>query len=91
MLFCGPMYYYAIRDDTRFRRVPPYGGIFLIAGWFSIAVLWKISEHDEYALDYSLLVTDTKKRTPLNIVLSDPMLFVDLHSHQYRSHAIQRL
>lgn len=38
-LFCGPMYFYAIRDDTRFRRVPPYGGVLLIAGWLSIAVL----------------------------------------------------
>ncbi|CAF0868008.1 unnamed protein product [Rotaria sordida] len=38
-LFCGPIYYHAIRNDTQFRRVTPYGGIFLIAGWLSIAVL----------------------------------------------------
>lgn len=38
-LFCGPIYLHAIRDDVRFRRVTPYGGILLIAGWLSIAVL----------------------------------------------------
>ncbi|CAF1289739.1 unnamed protein product [Rotaria sordida] len=39
VLFCGPMYFHAIRNDTRFRRVTPYGGILLIAGWLSIVVL----------------------------------------------------
>ncbi|CAF3364896.1 unnamed protein product [Rotaria socialis] len=38
-LFCGPIYYHAIRNDTQFRRVTPYGGMLLIAGWLSIAVL----------------------------------------------------
>jgi uncharacterized membrane protein YgdD (TMEM256/DUF423 family) len=38
-LFCGPIYLHAIRDDIRFRRVTPYGGALLIAGWVSIAVL----------------------------------------------------
>ncbi|CAF2484173.1 unnamed protein product [Rotaria sp. Silwood2] len=38
-LFCGPIYYHAIRNDTRFRSVTPYGGALLIAGWLSIAVL----------------------------------------------------
>lgn len=38
-LFCGPMYYHAIQNDPRFRRVTPYGGLLLLAGWFSILVL----------------------------------------------------
>ncbi|CAF0772798.1 unnamed protein product [Rotaria sp. Silwood1] len=38
-LFCGPIYYHAIRNDTRFRHVTPYGGVLLIAGWLSMAVL----------------------------------------------------
>ncbi|CAM4797139.1 unnamed protein product [Rotaria magnacalcarata] len=38
-LFCGPIYYHAIRSDTQFRRITPYGGMLLIAGWLSIAVL----------------------------------------------------
>jgi uncharacterized membrane protein YgdD (TMEM256/DUF423 family) len=38
-LFCGPMYYHAIRNDPRFRRVTPYGGLLLLAGWLSILVL----------------------------------------------------
>ncbi len=38
-LFCGPMYYHAIRNDPQFRRVTPYGGMLLLAGWLSIAVL----------------------------------------------------
>jgi uncharacterized membrane protein YgdD (TMEM256/DUF423 family) len=38
-LFCGPMYYHAIRNDPQFRRVTPYGGLLLIAGWLSIFVL----------------------------------------------------
>lgn len=38
-LFCGPLYYHAIRDDAQFRRVTPYGGMLLLAGWISIAVL----------------------------------------------------
>jgi uncharacterized membrane protein YgdD (TMEM256/DUF423 family) len=37
--FCGPMYYHAIRNDPQFRRVTPYGGLLLLAGWLSIAVL----------------------------------------------------
>ena len=38
-LFCGPMYFHAIRNDPRFRRVTPYGGLLLLAGWLSILVL----------------------------------------------------
>jgi uncharacterized membrane protein YgdD (TMEM256/DUF423 family) len=38
-LFCGPMYYHAIRNDPQFRRITPYGGMLLLAGWLSIAVL----------------------------------------------------
>jgi len=38
-LFCGPMYYHAMQNDPQFRRVTPYGGLLLIAGWLSIAVL----------------------------------------------------
>jgi uncharacterized membrane protein YgdD (TMEM256/DUF423 family) len=38
-LFCGPMYYHAINNDPRFRRVTPYGGLLLLAGWLSILVL----------------------------------------------------
>ncbi|CAF0925388.1 unnamed protein product [Adineta ricciae] len=38
-LFCGPIYYHAIRDDPRFRRITPYGGFLLLAGWLSIAAL----------------------------------------------------
>jgi len=37
--FCGPMYYHAIQNDPQFRRVTPYGGLLLLAGWLSIAVL----------------------------------------------------
>ncbi|CAF2581103.1 unnamed protein product [Rotaria sp. Silwood2] len=37
-LFCGPMYFHAIRNDTRLRPVTPYGGILLIAGWLSIII-----------------------------------------------------
>ncbi|CAF0967432.1 unnamed protein product [Rotaria sp. Silwood1] len=39
VLFCGPMYFHAIRNDTRFRPITPYGGILLIAGWLSIIIL----------------------------------------------------
>mgnify|MGYP002378621930 FL=1 len=38
-LFCGPMYYHAIRGDARYRPVTPYGGLLLLAGWISIFVL----------------------------------------------------
>ena len=38
-LFCGPIYYHAMRNDPQFRRVTPYGGMMLLAGWLSIAVL----------------------------------------------------
>jgi uncharacterized membrane protein YgdD (TMEM256/DUF423 family) len=38
-LFCGPIYYHAMRNDPQFRRVTPYGGMLLLAGWLSIAVL----------------------------------------------------
>ena len=38
-LLCGPMYYHAMRNDPQFRRVTPYGGMLLLAGWLSIAVL----------------------------------------------------
>ena len=38
-MFCGPMYLHAIKDDVRFRRVTPYGGVLLIAGWLSVVVL----------------------------------------------------
>ena len=38
-LFCGPMYYHAIKNDARFRRVTPYGGLLLLAGWISILIL----------------------------------------------------
>jgi uncharacterized membrane protein YgdD (TMEM256/DUF423 family) len=37
-LFCGPIYYHAIRNDPQFRHVTPYGGFLLLAGWLSIAV-----------------------------------------------------
>ena len=37
--FCGPIYYFAITEDTRLRRIAPYGGFLLIAGWISIAIL----------------------------------------------------
>jgi uncharacterized membrane protein YgdD (TMEM256/DUF423 family) len=39
ILFCGPMYIHAIRNDLLYRRVTPYGGLLLLAGWLSIAVL----------------------------------------------------
>ncbi|UJR09048.1 hypothetical protein I4U23_013296 [Adineta vaga] len=38
-LFCGPMYFHAIRNDARYRRVTPYGGLLLLAGWLSIFIL----------------------------------------------------
>jgi uncharacterized membrane protein YgdD (TMEM256/DUF423 family) len=38
-LFCGPMYFHAIRNDPQFRRITPYGGLLLLAGWLSIFLL----------------------------------------------------
>ncbi|CAF0773029.1 unnamed protein product [Adineta steineri] len=38
-LFCGPMYFHSIRNDARYRRVTPYGGLLLLAGWISIVLL----------------------------------------------------
>ncbi|CAF1243487.1 unnamed protein product [Adineta ricciae] len=38
-LFCGPMYYHAIQNDARYRRITPYGGLLLLAGWLSIFIL----------------------------------------------------
>lgn len=38
VLFCGPLYAHAIRNDPRYRLVTPYGGLLLVAGWLSIII-----------------------------------------------------
>ena len=36
--FCGSTYYHAFTGDKQFRRLTPYGGMFLIAAWLSLAI-----------------------------------------------------
>ncbi|CAH1781903.1 unnamed protein product [Owenia fusiformis] len=35
-LFSGSCYYHALTGDTRIRKVTPYGGMLLIAGWVAM-------------------------------------------------------
>jgi len=38
ILFCGPNYFAAFSGETTFARLPPAGGITLIAAWLSMAL-----------------------------------------------------
>uniref|UniRef100_A0A3P9AM18 Transmembrane protein 256 n=1 Tax=Esox lucius TaxID=8010 RepID=A0A3P9AM18_ESOLU len=36
--FCGSLYHQALTGDPVLRKLAPYGGVFLIAGWLAIAI-----------------------------------------------------
>ncbi|XP_038851427.1 transmembrane protein 256-like isoform X3 [Salvelinus namaycush] len=36
--FCGSLYHQALTEDPVLRKLAPYGGMFLIAGWLAIAI-----------------------------------------------------
>ncbi|XP_037075593.1 transmembrane protein 256 homolog [Pollicipes pollicipes] len=38
LVFSGSCYYYALTGDKSVRRVTPYGGMLLIAGWLAMAL-----------------------------------------------------
>ncbi|CAM9724551.1 unnamed protein product [Phaeothamnion confervicola] len=39
VLFCAPVYHYALTGDKSFNKVAPFGGVCLMAGWLSMAFL----------------------------------------------------
>ncbi|CAB1345309.1 unnamed protein product [Coregonus sp. 'balchen'] len=36
--FCGSLYHQALTENPVLRKLAPYGGMFLIAGWLAIAI-----------------------------------------------------
>uniref|UniRef100_A0A8C7Q789 Transmembrane protein 256 n=1 Tax=Oncorhynchus mykiss TaxID=8022 RepID=A0A8C7Q789_ONCMY len=36
--FCGALYHQALTENPVLRKLAPYGGMFLIAGWLAIAI-----------------------------------------------------
>ncbi|XP_055756901.1 transmembrane protein 256-like isoform X1 [Salvelinus fontinalis] len=36
--FCGSLYHQALTEDPVLRKLAPYGGMLLIAGWLAIAI-----------------------------------------------------
>jgi len=37
-IFCGTIYYQALTEDQKLRKITPYGGMLLIAAWLSMVV-----------------------------------------------------